>query len=187
MENLFFDLNDLAYLGENVIIGKSVRIRNPELVTVDDNAIIDDFTFISGALKVGRFVHVASSCCFQASGSEIEIMDFCGIATGCRIFAASSDYFGCALDLPTIPQSMRSGTIRSPVRIGECSLIGANTVVLPGVTIPNGFSCGANAKLTPGMTLKAWHLFDPESGRLIGRAGRLAAIETMKMARQYEK
>ena len=30
MENIFFDVKDLAYFGENARIGKTVRIRNPE-------------------------------------------------------------------------------------------------------------------------------------------------------------
>ena len=49
-QNLFFDVSKLKYLGENVIIGKSVRIRYPELVELHDNTIIDDFTFISTGL-----------------------------------------------------------------------------------------------------------------------------------------
>ena len=40
MENLFFNFDDLHHLGKNSIIGKTVRIRYPELVSIGDNCII---------------------------------------------------------------------------------------------------------------------------------------------------
>ena len=45
--NIFFDLKKLKHIGKNVIIGKTVRIRRPELVEIGDNTIIDDFCYIS--------------------------------------------------------------------------------------------------------------------------------------------
>ena len=45
MENIFFDKSKLKYCGENVIIGKTVRIRKPEEVSIGDGTIIDDFTY----------------------------------------------------------------------------------------------------------------------------------------------
>ena len=43
-DNIFFNISDLKYIGKNVIIGKTVRIRQPEKVSIGDNTIIDDFT-----------------------------------------------------------------------------------------------------------------------------------------------
>lgn len=62
MENIFFDLSRLKSIGKNVIIGKTVRIRYPELVEIDDNVIIDDFTYISTALRIHSYVHISSGC-----------------------------------------------------------------------------------------------------------------------------
>ena len=50
-ENIFFDLSQLKKIGKNVIIGKTVRIRYPELVEIGDNVIIDDFTYIINCIK----------------------------------------------------------------------------------------------------------------------------------------
>ena len=47
MENIFLDKNQLKKCGKNVIIGKTARIRYPELVSIEDNVIIDDFCYIS--------------------------------------------------------------------------------------------------------------------------------------------
>ena len=61
-ENIFFDRTDLKRCGDNVIIGKTVRIRYPELVSIGDNVIIDDFTYISTELEIGNYVHIAAGC-----------------------------------------------------------------------------------------------------------------------------
>jgi len=50
MENIFFDRKDLLSCGEKKKKKKTVRIRNPERVSIGDNTIIDDFTYISGSL-----------------------------------------------------------------------------------------------------------------------------------------
>ena len=59
-ENLFFDPKNLKRLGKNVIIGKTVRIRYPELVEIGDNVIIDDFSYISTGLRIESYVHISS-------------------------------------------------------------------------------------------------------------------------------
>ena len=58
MDNIFFDRKDLKKCGDNVIIGKTVRIRYPHLVEIGDNVIIDDFTYISTSLKISSYVHI---------------------------------------------------------------------------------------------------------------------------------
>ena len=60
MNNIYFDLNDLKKCGKNVIIGKTARIRYPELVSIGDNVIIDDFCYISTELQIKSNVHISS-------------------------------------------------------------------------------------------------------------------------------
>ena len=71
MKNIFFDINDLAHVGTGVIIGKTVRIRNPEKVSIGDNTIIDDFTYISGSIEIGEHVHVGAGCTLSGSKKKI--------------------------------------------------------------------------------------------------------------------
>ena len=47
MENIFFDRSKLKYCGENVIIGKAVRIRKPEDCIILDNTIIEFKPFLA--------------------------------------------------------------------------------------------------------------------------------------------
>lgn len=143
MDNIFSDLSKLKSCGKNVIIGKTVRIRNPELVEIGDNVIIDDFTYISGNVIIGDFTHIASSCNFQASVGKILIGSFVGIGSGTRIFAATSNYLFPSCDLPTIPNEFRSGAIIENIEIADYTLFGANCVVLNGCKIPEGVAFGA--------------------------------------------
>jgi acetyltransferase-like isoleucine patch superfamily enzyme len=157
-DNIFFSISDLKKCGKNVIIGKTVRIRHPELVEIGDNVIIDDFTYISGNVKIGSFVHIASSCTIQAGHASIEIGSFVGISAGCRIFAVTSNYLIPSLDLPVIQKKFSYGSIHEDTRIGDDVLIGANCVVLNGVVIPNGVAFGA------GLTIRKkeyveWRLY----------------------------
>lgn len=143
MENIFFDLKYLKSCGSNVIIGKTVRIRNPELVEIGDNVIIDDYTLISGNIKIGNYVHIASGCTLQASKAMISIGSFTGISSGSRIYAVTSNYLIPCLDMPCIPEEFSYGAIYENTTISNYVLIGANCVVLNGVYIPEGVAFGA--------------------------------------------
>jgi len=92
-ENLFFNLNDLKYCGKNVIIGKTVRIRYPELVEIGDNSIIDDFVYISTELKIGKYVHISSGAnIIGGRTSYVEFKDFSSTAPNIVLAAGSGDY-----------------------------------------------------------------------------------------------
>ena len=159
-ENIFFDLKDLKYCGENVIIGKTVRIRNPELVEIGDYTIIDDFTYISGEADIGQYAHIAASCSLQASKSKITIGDFAGLASGVRVFAASADYIKCSFDTAPVPQQKMYGGIFDEVIIDDLVWIGANSVILPGVKLPIGFTAGALMKLEKNYRYKPWTIIN---------------------------
>ncbi len=171
-KNIFFDKKELKYCGKNVIIGKTTRIRQPELVSIGDGSIIDDFCYISGELEIGSYVHIGASCTLQASKGRIMIADFSGISSGTRIFAASSDYINLSFDMPTVPQEMMYGGIVEDVLIEEFVLIGANSVVLPGCHLPKGFTAGALCKLTKKLPYKPWSvLLEDKYGESVRRIG----------------
>jgi len=169
---MFFDQKELKYCGKNVIIGKTTRVRQPELVSIGEGSIIDDFCYISGELEIGRYVHIGASCSLQASKGRIAIGDFSGVASGVRIFASSSDYINLSFEMPTVPQGMMYGGILEDVVIEEFVLIGANSVILPGCHLPKGFSAGALCKLTKKLPYKPWSvLIDDKYGESVRRIG----------------
>lgn len=188
MDNIFFNIDQLKFCGKNVIIGKTVRIRNPELVEIGDNCIIDDFTYISGKLILGRGVHIGANTTFQAGKSSIKIDDYTGISSGCRFFAVSSDYLASEIDLPTLPIDFtidNQTTINDNIEVGKACLIGANSIVLPGVTIPIGSSFGAASKIS-NRNYKEFSFYMNDCKKVISKRNKLKLIEQLNKLNNYE-
>ena len=178
--HIFFDINKLRYIGKNVIIGKTVRIINPELVSIDDNTIIDDYTYISGEVSIDKYVHIGPSCSLHGIGSRIIIKDFVGISAGSRIYTSSSDYIICSLEFPTIPDAVRFGGFSEEVILNSFSLIGANSVILPGCIVPMGFAVATHTRLTPFQNMIEWSYYNSARNGLIRRTGKEVVLKIAK-------
>lgn len=148
---------DFAKIGDDVTIWPEAKIIFPEIISIGDSVIIDDFVFIMGGKKttIGSFVHIASFVSITGGG-ELEMDDFAGISSGCRLFTGDDDYLGGSLTGPTIPPPYRS-PFRSYVHIKKHAIIGANTVILPGVTIGEGAAVGANSLVKSD--LQPWTIY----------------------------
>jgi acetyltransferase-like isoleucine patch superfamily enzyme len=170
-ENLFFDKSKLKHCGKNVIIGKAVRIRAPEKTSIGDNVIIDDFTTITGEVTIGDYVHIGPGCVLAASSGSIIMEPLSGISAGSKIYAGSSSYVSCGLDMPTIPKEHQYNVIIENVILRSSSLVGANGIVLPGVELPEGFAMAANLIARKKIDFKPWHLLLDNDGKQIRRRG----------------
>ena len=143
MSNLFFDLNNLKKCGNNVIIGKTVRIRYPELVSIGNNVIIDDFCYISTELEINSYVHISSGCkIIGGKKSKVSFHDFSTLSPNVVIAAGSDDYVA-GIATPLVPEEYKGNVQRSNVIIGKHSIIGSNSVVLPEVIFGEGAALGA--------------------------------------------
>lgn len=136
------------HIGEDVIIWPMAKIVSPEVISIGDSVIIDDFVFIMGGEKttIGSFVHIGSFTSI-VGGGQFTIEDFAGLSGGVRVYTGNEDYLGSTLTNPTVPYPYRI-PIRSSVYIQKHVIIGANTVVLPGVTLAEGAAIGANSLIT---------------------------------------
>lgn len=134
-----------AHMGQDITIWPLAKIVSPETISIGDSVIIDDFVFIMGGTKtsIGSFVHIASFVSVTGGG-EFVIEDFAGISSGSRVFTGDDDYLGGSLTGPTVPYPFRIA-IRSFVHIKKHAIIGANTVILPGVTVGEGVAIGAGS------------------------------------------
>lgn len=179
MENIFFNVKDLAYLGKNVRIGKTVRIRNPEKVKIYDNVIIDDFVYISGEVSIGSYSHIASNVTLSASASSISIGKYSGVSAGAKIYAGSSNYLSASIDLPTFPKSIQYGTIYGKVVLKDSSLIGANTIILPGVSIKEGVAISADCCISKKEKIPPWYIYT-RNKRIAPRSGKEMYLKKIK-------
>ncbi len=149
MENIYFDLKRLKYLGVGAIIGKTVRIRRPEECVIGDGAIIDDFAYISCDIEIGKHCHVGSHVNISGGG-KFTMDDYAGLSNHCSVHAASSDYAAVSMDLPSAPEEEKFGGTSGEVSIGRYAIIGAHSCVLPGVNIPDACAFGAYSLIKPG-------------------------------------
>ena len=155
--NIFFDPDQLKRCGNNVIIGKTVRIRYPELVEIDDNVIIDDFCYISTALIVGPNVHIASGCkLIGGRGARVSMAGFSTLAPNVVLAAGSDDYIS-GIASPLVPLAYKGNTEIGEIVLGRHCIVGANTTVLPNVVLSDGAAVGAQSLVKSN--LEPWQLY----------------------------
>ena len=157
MDNIFFDIRKLKHLGKNVIIGKTVRIRYPELVEIGDNCIIDDFVYISTSLILESNVHISSGCkIIGGKKSTVRMSSFSTLAPNVVLSAGSDDYIG-GIATPMVPLEYKGNVEYGEILIGKHCIVGANSVVLPNVIFNIGAALGA-LSLTK-VNLNEWTLY----------------------------
>ena len=157
MSNIFFDLKKLKYVGKNVIIGKTVRIRYPELVSIGDNCIIDDFTYISTALELVGNVHISAGAkIIGGRNTLVKFGEYSTTAPNVVLSAGSDDYVG-GIATPMVPSEVKGNVEIGNIIIGRHCIIGSGTVVLPNVTFGDGASVGALSLVKSN--LEAWSLY----------------------------
>lgn len=143
MDNIFFDVSKLNYCGRNVIIGKTVRIRYPELVSIGNNCIIDDFTYISTSLELDDYVHIASGCkLIGGPKSMVRMGNFSTLSPGVVLAAGSDDYLG-GIATPLVPYWAKGDYDIGDIFMGKHCIVGANSVVLPWCHLKDGVAIGA--------------------------------------------
>ena len=166
MDNLFFSLSELAYLGEDTIVGRTVRIRKPDRCRIGSHSILDDFLYVSCSLRVGSYTHIGANSSIIGGDGVVEIGDYVNIAPGCQIVSASHDFSAGGLAGPTIPEEFRGGSITDRVVLHDHVLLGCQTVVLPGAELPEGMSTGAMTLVTR-QEYRPWCLYAGIPARLV--------------------
>lgn len=134
----------LRSLGDEVRISDAARFYCPEKISIGSHVRIDDFCILSagrGGIEIGNFVHIG---CFSSllGAGEIALGDYCGLSARVCIYSSSDDYSGVHLTNPTVPLDLRD-VHEAPVRLGRHAIVGAGSVILPGVTLGEGAAVGA--------------------------------------------
>jgi len=167
--NLFFKVNRIKYRGPDSKIGKTCRIRQPELFSIGKNSIIDDFAYVSCQLQIGHFSHIGShSSIIGGPKAKVFIGDFVNIAPGVRMAAGMNDYYKGGLVGPAIPDEYSGMAILDPIEIADHCLFGFNVCVLAGVKLPEGVAVGANSLLKPDMQYNPWTVYAGTPAKEVG-------------------
>jgi acetyltransferase-like isoleucine patch superfamily enzyme len=176
------ELSKLSFkkLGKRVLISDKASIYNPELIEIGDNTRIDDFCVISGRVCLGRNVHIAVFCNIAGGEKGVFLEDFSGLAYGCHVFSQSDDYSGRSMTNPTVPDRYKNET-KAPVFIKCHAIIGACSIILPGVVIEEGVAVGAMSMVTK--STEPWAIyFGVPAKKIKSRASALLEMESDYLA-----
>jgi len=143
-------------LGTNVKISDKASIYNPEHMSIGDNSRIDDFCVLSGHLTIGKNVHIAVFCNLAGGEKGIVMEDFSGLAYSCNVFTQSDDYTGLTLTNPTVPDEFKKER-KQPIHIKRHVIVGAASMIFPGVTLEEGCSVGAMSLVT--RSTEPWKIY----------------------------
>ena len=133
------------------------RIIGLENIEFGSHIIIDDFVFLNirGKARIGNYVHIASFASVSGGGDFV-MEDFSGLSSGVRIVTGSDDFKGHGFGNPTIAAKFRNVTT-GRVALGRFAIVGANSVVLPGVEIGEGVAVAAGCVVTKD--LDPWGIY----------------------------
>ena len=135
-----------ASIGRDVKISDRASIYGAEEMSIGDYSRIDDFCVVSGKVFIGRNVYIGPFGLIAGGIPGIVFEDFSTLAYGVQVFTQSDDYSGMTLTNPTVPRRFKS-EIMKPIRICRHSIIGAGTIITPGVTLAEGTSVGTASML----------------------------------------
>jgi len=172
-------------LGIDVRISNKASIINPELMEIGDNVRIDDFCVISGKIEFGRNVHVSVMCNMAGGQPGIICEDFVGMSYGVHVFSQSDDYSGATLTNPTVPSAYKN-EYRAQVVIKRHSIVGACSVIMPGVVLEEGTAVGAMSLVTK--STEPWSIYvGIPAKRLKARKRDLLKLESAYLQEEAER
>ena len=158
--NSFYTVDELKKLGfksvgKEVFISRKASIYAAEKISIGNHVRIDDFCILSGNIEIGNYVHIGAYVALY--GKEgIKINDFCGCSARCTIYSATDDFSGEYMVSPMVPEEYTNVT-GGKVTLEKFVQLGANTVVMPNLTIGEGTSIGAMSFVNK--SLEEWGMY----------------------------
>jgi dTDP-4-amino-4,6-dideoxy-D-glucose acyltransferase len=133
-----------ARVGNNVMLSDKASYYNCKNIQFGNNVRVDDFCVLSAGedgIVIGNYIHIAVYCSIIGSGAVI-LEDFSGLSARVSIYSSSDDYSGLVMTNPMVPKEF-TNVKNASVTIGRHVIIGAGSVVLPGVKLEEGVAIGA--------------------------------------------
>jgi galactoside O-acetyltransferase len=152
------ELQQLGFqkLGRNVLVHRTAVIVEGSAVSIADHVRIDPFCVLSAKrIDIGSYTHVSSHSALLGR-AQIFLEEFVNISPGTRILTSNDDFSGRSLVGPMVPEAF-NGAHHADVIIRRHGLIGAGSIILPGVTIGEGSSVGALSFVN--CSLDAWGVY----------------------------
>lgn len=135
-----------ASVGTDVRIHPSVTFFGCEHIRIGNNVRIDCQGVVTasaaGQVCIGDHVHLAAGVYLFGSGGGIVLEDFTGLSSRVALYTSSDDYTQGSLTNPTVDERFRR-LITGRVILRRHAIVGAGSVIMPGVELGVGASVGA--------------------------------------------
>jgi galactoside O-acetyltransferase len=134
----------LRSIGTNVLVDRTCRIYGAGRLSIGSNVRIDAGTVLSASsdgMHIGDFVHISAGVIIVGQAA-VRIEDFVNLSARVTIFSSNDDYSGAAMAGAMVPDEYRN-VHSAPVHLGKHALIGASSIILPGVHVGVGAAVGA--------------------------------------------
>lgn len=153
------------HLGRGARIFPSAKVIGGDRLWLGDHSTIDDFVFLNAgrSTRIGRYVHVACHVSV-IGGGELTIGDYAVVATGARVLTGTDTFAGGARMSTHLPPAYRNPFL-GRIIIERDAFVGANAVVMPGVTVGEGAVAGAGAVVTGD--LEPWTVYVGQPARAV--------------------
>ncbi len=159
----------ISQCGKGIVWGRDMVLRYPQKIRIQDLSIFDDGCVLDAKGDSNQGIFIGKSCMFGrqtilgCKNADIVIGDRVGIGAHCILhavdtspvhiedntvigpnvyLAAGGNYHFERTDIPIGQQGV---DCKGGIRIGKNSWIGANTVILDGVTLGNDVIVGAGS------------------------------------------
>ncbi len=167
LRNIFFPLL-FKKVGKGVVFGRSIVIRHPHKITIENDVVIDDFCLLDAKglsdneIIIKEKVFIGRNSILSCKNGNILISKNVNIGFNCEVFSASSVEIGentllaaysyiiggghnySRSDIPISEQEKHSNGIS----VGKNCWIGAGAKVFDGIKIGNDSIIGAGSIVT---------------------------------------
>ena len=143
------------------IVSPHVRIRHPEHFEIGAYSIVDDFSYFSTRVRIGTCSHIASGCSVAGGPDrQFTLGDFSSLSSGVKIWCTSDDFVNDVVTIvPPGVGPIKDHLIEGDVSFGNCTAVGANSVVMPGNHVPEGTVIGALSFVPAGFVFEPWAVY----------------------------
>ncbi len=154
----------LKHLGVGVILEPGVFFQEPTRISIGDHSWIDRGVIVlagvdasarekielkneafrgePGAVHIGSYVHIAPHCIISGISGGVFISDYCTLSANSKVYALTHHYRSGRdprkpnVHFGSMGPDEEQCLLQGPVQIGRNTGVALNSVILPGVSLP---------------------------------------------------
>ncbi len=174
-----------ASVGTDVAISDRCSIYGAAAISIGNHVRIDDFVILTARepVTIGSWVHIAAFV-FLSGGFGIAVDDFANVSPRATLLSGSDDFSGNWLPGPLVPDELRH-VQGGRIHLEPYSMVGAHSIVLPGVTLHEGAVVGALSLVK--CSLNEWGIYGGVPARLLRPRERRTALLATQHALEQPK